>query len=155
MHPIRPLAVWIGARPWLPRHAGWIPKLDLLVRRLTFTRLGLLAFAGLPQLFLTVPGRRSGAQRTTPLLCAPVDDGWLVAGSNWGQPKPPAWVGNLVAVDTAQVAYGGRTVTVAPRELDGAERDAAWRTLNQVWPNYATYEQRTDRRIRVFLLTPT
>lgn len=155
MHPIRPLAVWIGGRPWLPRHAAWIPKLDLLVRRLTLGRLGLLAFAGLPQLFLTVAGRKSGTLRTTPLLCAPVDGGWLVAGSNWGQPKPPAWVGNLLAADTAQVSYGGRRAVVVPTLLEGPDRDTAWARLLEVWPNYTTYERRTDRKIKVFLLTRT
>ena len=39
-------------------------------------------------------------------------------------------------------------------ELAGADRDAAWRTMLATWPNYAKYEQRTDRQIKVFELAP-
>lgn len=154
MNPLRPVAIWIGGRPWLPRHAVWIPKVDLLVRRLTFGRLGLLAFAGLPQLFLTVAGRKSGALRTTPLLCAPDGDGWLVIGSNWGQEKPPAWVGNLLAASTAEVEFRGRRTTVVPTRLEGDERAAAWARALEVWPNYTKYQQRVERELLVFRLTP-
>lgn len=153
-NPVRPLAIWIGGQPWLPRHAGWIPKLDLLVRRITFGRFGLLAFAGLPQVFLTVAGRTSGVLRTTPLLCTPEGDGWLVVGSNWGQDKPPAWVGNLLAAQTAEVEFKGRRTTVVPTRLSGADRAAAWERALEVWPNYARYERRTDRELLVFRLSP-
>ena len=41
------------------------------------------------------------------------------------------------------------------RRLEGDERAAAWSHMLETWPNFAKYEQRTDRRIKVFLLTPT
>jgi len=39
------------------------------------------------------------------------------------------------------------------RRLEGDEREAAWQRMLEVWPNFAKYEQRTERRIKLFLLT--
>ena len=44
-----------------------------------------------------------------------------------------------------------------PEQLElapGAERDELWAVMVRTWPNFATYEARTDRRIPVFVLTP-
>lgn len=155
MNPLRMLAIWLGGRPWLPRVGGrWIPKLDRFLRRLTRGRLTLLTLAGIPELFLIVPGRKSGILRTTPLLCVPEGDaGWLVAGSNWGQPKSPAWLGNLLAADSAEVEYRGRRTVCEPTLLTGDERAEAWADMLKVWPNYAKYAERTEREIAVVRLS--
>ena len=92
MNPLRPVAIRIGRVSWLPRYLRHIVALDKAVHRVSRGRFGLLALAGLPQLMLTVPGRRSGIPRTTPLLCVPHEGALLVAGSNWGAPNLPAWV---------------------------------------------------------------
>ena len=152
MNPMRRLAVRIGGQPWLPRFAGLIVKSDLLLQRATRGRVNLLTLAGLAQVTLTVPGRKSGIPRTTPLLCVPQGDGWLVAGSNWGDPKPPAWVHNLRAAERADVMFRGRRHTVTPRLLDGEERERRWREMSAYWPNYQKYADRVDRELPVFLL---
>jgi deazaflavin-dependent oxidoreductase (nitroreductase family) len=154
MNPIRWLAIRLGRQPWLPRFAKYIVGLDVAIQRLTRGRLTLLSLAGLSEIMLTVSGRKSGIARSTPLLCVPHDDGWLVAGSNWGAPKPPVWVGNLEAADTATVRFKGRTSTVRPRRVTGGERASYWQVMLETWPNYAKYAERTDREIPVFLLEP-
>lgn len=154
LHPTRWLAVRLGGQPWLPAYSPYIVRVDLLIRRFTAGRLSLLSFAGLPELFLTVAGRKSGLPRTTPLLCVPRDGHWLVAGSNWGQPKPPMWVGNLVSAGSATVELHGASTAVTARLLAGEERARAWESMLEVWPNYARYAARTDREIPVFALTP-
>ncbi|UUZ60986.1 nitroreductase family deazaflavin-dependent oxidoreductase [Nocardioides sp. B-3] len=131
-----------------------IVRLDLTLRRLSAGRLTLLAFAGLPELFLTVRGRKSGLPRTTPLLCVPRDGSRLVAGSNWGGPTPPLWVGNPAAAGAATVEFRGRDTTVTARLLEGEERASARTEMLSVWPNYAKYARRTTREIPVFELTP-
>ena len=40
------------------------------------------------------------------------------------------------------------------RELSGAERGEWWQRAVEVFPNYARYQQSTDREIPVFLLEP-
>ena len=110
--------------------------------------------AGLPGIYLTVRGRKSGIERTSPLMCVPDGDTWLIAGSYFGGPKTPLWVGNLrAAAGRATVEFGKETFAVTATELTGADRAAAWRTMLEVWPNYAKYEERTDRTIPVFRLT--
>lgn len=144
----------LGGQPWLPRFAPYVVRLDLALRRVTAGRITLLSLAGLPELYLTVAGRRTGLPRTIPLLCVPADGHWLVAGSNWGQPEPPLWVGNLIAAGQALVSWHAREVPVTARRLEGEERSLAWRAMLEVWPNYAKYAARTDRDIAIFELTP-
>ena len=87
MNPVRWLAIRIGRQPWLHRYAKQIVGLDVLIQRLTRGRFNLLTMAGLPEVTLTVRGRKSGVERSTPLLCVPHGDGWLVAGHQLGRPE--------------------------------------------------------------------
>jgi deazaflavin-dependent oxidoreductase (nitroreductase family) len=155
MNPMRSIAIRLGAQPWLHRFAGTIVGLDKLLQRLTRGRVDLLTFAGLPEILLQVPGRRTGVLRSTPLLCVPHGEGWLVAGSNWGAPQPPAWVVNLEAADEPLVTYRGRTVAAEARRLTGLEREEKWAVMLETWPNYGKYAERTDRELPVFWLTPS
>lgn len=154
MNPIRPVAIRLGAQPWLPKFAKLIVGLDTWIQRLSRGRLTLLVLVGLPELTLFVPGRKSGIPRTTPLLCVPHQGGWLVVGSNWGQPKAPAWVTNLMAVDTARINYRGQSHVVVPRPVTGEERASVWPVMVATWPNYDRYAERTDREIPVIRLVP-
>jgi deazaflavin-dependent oxidoreductase (nitroreductase family) len=149
---LTPLAIRIGAIPWMPRLLPQIVWTDRLLQRLTRGRLTILDIAGLPNLVLTVVGRKSGLPRSTPLLCVPDGDTWLIAGSYFGGPDMPVWVGNLRAAGTATIRYDGEVVDVAAEELEGGDRDTAWRVMLRTWPNFARYEERTDRRIPVFRL---
>lgn len=150
---LTPLAVRVGALPWLPRLLPQIVWTDKAVHRLTGGRLTLLDVAGLPNLLLTVVGRRSGVPRSTPLLCVPHDGGWLVAGSYFGGPDMPLWVSDLRAAGQAEVDQHGERIAVLAREVEGEERARLWRVMLQTWPNFAKYEERTDRLIPAFLLS--
>lgn len=149
---VRPLAVAIGASPYTPRHLPRIVKVDNAIQRVSRGRLTLLDLAGLPSLTLTVPGRKSGIERSTPLLCVPHEDGWLIAGSNFGGTTQPVWVLNLVAAGGGTILWNGQHLRVVAHEVTGAERDRFYAVMTQTWPNYAKYEERTERTIRVFHL---
>lgn len=149
-----PLAVRIGAIPWLPRYVPQIMWIDKRLQRWTRGRLSLLGIAGLPNLMLTAVGRKSGTPRDTPLLCVPFGREILIAGSNFGIDKEPLWVKNIEANPEVTVRFRHRTSAMVARRLEGAERETAWATLVETWPNFTKYEQRTDRRIKLFLLTP-
>ena len=151
---LTPLAIRIGAIPWMPRFLPQIMWVDRLIHRLTRGRLTLLDIAGLPNLVLTVIGRKSGIARATPLLCVPYGDDILIAGSNFGSDKQPVWVVNIEANPEVTVQFRGHAKAMVARRLDGDERATAWAHMLQTWPNFAKYEQRTERRIKVFLLTP-
>jgi deazaflavin-dependent oxidoreductase (nitroreductase family) len=150
---LTPVAVKIGGIPWMPRFLPQITWLDKLIQRVTRGRLSLLTIAGLPNLMLTVIGRKSGVARQTPLLCVPYGEEILIAGSYFGSPKEPIWVKNVEANPDVTVRFRRRTMPMVARRLDGDERAAAWAHMIETWPNFAKYEQRTDRYIKVFLLT--
>jgi deazaflavin-dependent oxidoreductase (nitroreductase family) len=154
MNFLTPVAIRVGRISWLPRYLPQIVAVDRAIHRLTRNRFGLLAIAGLPQVMLTVRGRKSGAPRTTPLLCTPHEGKFLIAGSNWGAPKLPVWVLNLRANPDAEVLYKGRRIPVQAREATGEERERLWEVLVRGWPNYEKYAERTDRLIPIFELTP-
>jgi deazaflavin-dependent oxidoreductase (nitroreductase family) len=150
---LTPVAVRIGAIPWMPKFLPQIVWFDQTLQKLTRGRVNVLDIAGLPSVQLTVKGRKSGIERTTPLLCVPDRDTWLIAGSYFGGPKTPLWVGNLRAANgAATVIYARERIPVQATELHDADRAVAWQTMLDVWPNYAKYEERTDRLIPVFRL---
>ena len=150
---LTPLAVKIGAVSWMPKMLPLIEKSDVQLQRLTKGRVSVLDIAGLPNIVLRVPGRKTGNIRSTPLLCALKDDGWLIAGSYFGNPKLPSWVLNLRACETAEIMHRGKTLKVSWIEITGPERDEVWKIMLGIWPNFAIYEERTDRLIPVFFLS--
>ena len=151
---LTPLAIRIGAIPWMPKLLPQVVWLDKNLHRVSGGRVTILDIAGLPNLNLTVKGKKSGVERTTPLLCVPDGDTILIAGSYFGGPKTPLWVGNLrAAAGVATAELGRERFAVHAAELTGAERAAAWQTMLDTWPNYAKYEARTDRIIPVFRLS--
>jgi deazaflavin-dependent oxidoreductase (nitroreductase family) len=150
---LTPVAVRIGAIPWMPKFLPQIVWFDQTLQKVTKGRVNVLDIAGLPSVQLTVKGRKSGVERTTPLLCVPDQGTWLIAGSYFGGPKVPLWVGNLRAAEgQAKITFARKTFPVVATELHEADRAVAWQTMLETWPNYAKYEERTDRLIPVFRL---
>ena len=136
----------------MPKLLPQIVWTDRKLQRVTGGRVSVLDIAGLPNLVLTVVGRKSGLPRSTPLLCVPDGDTWLIAGSYFGGPDMPVWVGNLRAAGEAEIGYDGRRLPVTATELADDDRAAAWQVMLRTWPNFAKYEERTDRLIPVFRL---
>ena len=148
-----PIAVRIGAIPWMPKLLPQIVWVDEHLQAATRGKVSVLDLAGLPNLVLTVVGRKSGEPRSTPLLCVPDGGSWLIAGSYFGGPKMPLWVHNLRAAGEAVIDYDGERVSVSAREVPaGPERDERWQVMLRTWPNFALYEKKTDRLIPVFEL---
>ena len=110
---------------------------------------------GAPVMLLETTGRKSGRPRVSPLLFARDGDSVVVVGSNFGQEHHPAWTGNLLADPAAVAVVGGRRIPVTATLLEGEEAEAAYRKMVDITAVYSTYRGRTDRRIRVFRLTPT
>jgi deazaflavin-dependent oxidoreductase (nitroreductase family) len=108
---------------------------------------------GMDLLLLGTVGRRSGELRWVPVARFDEADGsWLVVASANGDARHPAWYLNLAANPRAVVRLGRRTVDVSATELDGAEREDAWRRIVAQVSQFARYAERTDRRIPVVRL---
>lgn len=109
---------------------------------------------GAPTLLLTTTGRRSGEPRTTPLIFGRDGDDLVVVASVGGMPRHPAWYLNLQDAPDARVQVKGEHLDVVARTASEDEKPRLWTLMNDVWPNYETYQGRTDRVIPVVVLTP-
>ena len=56
--------------------------------------------------------------------------------------------------DIVLVQDGPEPFEVALNEVDGDERSTWWKRAVDAFPTYAAYQERTDRRIPVFVATP-
>lgn len=143
-------------------HTQWFSDLgkdlvaiDRAVQKTTRGKVSLVGNGTVPQLLLTVTGRKSGQPRTTPLLYAPDDGSFVVVGSNWGQHAHPQWTYNLLADKDAVVTIKGVHIPVTAELAEGRQRKRLWAMATEAWPAYETYADRSySRQIRVFRLTP-
>ena len=110
---------------------------------------------GVPIIVLTSRGGKSGLLRKTPLMRVEHEGSYAVVASKGGAPEHPVWYHNLVADPHVELQDGGDRRDYLARELDGDERAQWWERAVQVWPDYAEYQQKTDRLIPVFVLEPT
>ncbi len=106
-----------------------------------------------PVLLLSVTGRKSGKRRTTPLLYGRDGDNYVLIASVGGAPKHPAWYHNLKGQE-AEILVGRERLRVRAREAEGEERDRLWGQMVALFPNYAEYQTKTERRIPVVVLEP-
>ncbi|EFV13209.1 nitroreductase family deazaflavin-dependent oxidoreductase [Segniliparus rugosus] len=97
-------------------------------------------------------GAKSGEPRQTPLFYLDVEGRWYLIGSFWGNQKHPAWVYNLLAHPNVRIEVKGQTLEAVARELEAEEREEIWARLVETAPNFAEYQAKTDRRIRLFEL---
>jgi deazaflavin-dependent oxidoreductase (nitroreductase family) len=111
---------------------------------------------GFDALVLTTVGRKTGAERRTPVGRFPGKDGsWLIVASAAGAPRHPAWYLNLAAhPDKVQIEMAGRKIAVIAEQLHGVEREEAWRQITAAAPRFAKYQQKTDRELPVIRLMP-
>jgi deazaflavin-dependent oxidoreductase (nitroreductase family) len=133
-----------------------LPYLDRGARRISGGRYTVSGeLAGVPTLFLTTRGARSGQPRTVQLVAIRVGDDLAVIGSNFGERQHPGWVHNLIAEPRARAGYRDRRVEVVARELSGVEAEAVWALGRALNPGFAKYPKLAGkRRIRVFRLEP-
>jgi deazaflavin-dependent oxidoreductase (nitroreductase family) len=142
----------IGHERWFAAVGRAVSPVDAVIQRRSGGRLTILGSHILPQLLLTTTGRTSGQPRTVPLLYGRHGDDFIVVASNWGQPKHPAWSANLLAEPAASIEVDGRDLVVKAELVEGSKREQLWPDLLRVWPAYDTYEHRSGRVLRVFLL---
>jgi deazaflavin-dependent oxidoreductase (nitroreductase family) len=107
---------------------------------------------GAATLLLTTTGRRSGQERTRPLIYGRSGDYYLVVASDGGADEPPAWYRNLEADPEVGVQVLGDRFRARARVAAPAEKPAMWREMTAHWPAYDSYQQRTDREIAVVVL---
>jgi deazaflavin-dependent oxidoreductase (nitroreductase family) len=103
-------------------------------------------------LLLSTTGHKTGKQRTHALIYRDYGDKYLVVASKGGAPKPPAWFVNLENDPDVEVQIKGDTFKARARRATEDEQPDMWRHMTEVWPDYDTYQAKTDRRIPVVVL---
>lgn len=103
-------------------------------------------FAGAPMVLVHHRGRRSGAERVSPMMYLPHesdDDVIYVIASKGGAPENPGWYHNLVAAGAGTVERGTETYPVTVRDLEGDERDRIFQEQARRYPGFAEYARKT------------
>jgi F420H(2)-dependent quinone reductase len=131
----------------------WTGKLNIPLYRFSGGRIG-GKINEAPVLLLTTTGRKSGQQRTAPVVYLADGENLIVIGSNAGHSRTPAWSLNLKAEPDAEVEVGRERRQVRARVAEGEERAELWRKHNVQYSGFDEYEARTDRDIAVFVLEP-
>lgn len=153
--PMRRWVISVASTPVVSRiNARILPPIDRLTLRLTGGRSTVTSLmTGLPVLWLTTTGARSGLSRTVPLLGFPVGDGIGLIGTRFGHRATPGWVHNLEASERASLSHQGVEVPVRARPARIDEAEEVWARATASYPGYAKYTERAAHRvIRVFVL---
>ena len=120
--------------------------------RETDGELGHLWKEGTSILLLTTVGRRSGEERTTPLIYGRHGDDYIVVASKGGSDEAPGWYANLVANPEVEVQVMGDRFRARARTASPEERPVLWRLMAGHWPYYDDYQAKTSREIPVVVL---
>src|ERR1700743_3570733 len=96
-------------------------------------------------LLLPTTGRKSGEQRTTPLIHRADGERWVIVASKGGAPEHPGWYENLLADPHASIQVKGEQIPVTASTAESEERSRLWKLMAEVWPAYDEYQTKTDR----------
>src|SRR5262249_12391429 len=109
-------------------------------------------FEGRPMALLTTTSRRTGKKQTNPLIYLSDGDRVYVFASWGGAPRDPGWYRNLVADPDVEVEGGTGRYPARASVVSGEERDRLFAEQAERWPQFAEYQEKTDRVIPVVAL---
>jgi deazaflavin-dependent oxidoreductase (nitroreductase family) len=135
-----------------PSPAEWVRNQVALYESSGGTAGNTLRDTGLPVVIVTTRGNKSGLIRKTPLMRVEHDGEYALVASQGGAPTHPVWYHNLVAdPESVTIQDGPEPFAVNVRIVDGDERRAWWDRAVAAFPPYALYQEKTERRIPVFV----
>lgn len=115
-------------------------------------RANTLRDTGLPIVVVTMKGRKTGKVRKAALMRVEHEGEYALVASKGGYPEHPEWYHNLLAhPDGVLLQDGPEPFAVEVREVEGDERARWWDRSVEAFPNYATYQENTDRQIPVLV----
>ena len=107
---------------------------------------------GLPCIIVTHVGNKSGALRKIPVMRVKVENSYVLIGSYGGRPKNPVWVYNLRANPDVEIRDRTEVFKMRIREVtDDKERQNLWDAGAKAFPPYNEYQEKTSRKIPVFI----
>lgn len=109
---------------------------------------------GRPVIVLTTVGAKTGKLRKTALMRVEDAGVYAVVASLGGAPKHPVWYFNMLAQPHVELQDGPVKLDYLAREVTGNEKANWWKRAVEVWPDYANYQDATERQIPVLVLEP-
>lgn len=143
--------------PWAARFMTYrLHRWDEWVNKITRGRwTATEILSGLPVIFVSALGAKSGKRRSTPLLAIRDGEKFIIVATKFGADRHPDWYYNITAHPTVDVLYKGDESSYEAEELKGDARQAAWDRVVAYYPGYQAYEQRAgNRKIPVLALHP-
>jgi len=110
---------------------------------------------GTSTLILTTTGRKSGEERQNALIYGMAGDNPMIVASKGGYPQHPGWYLNLRDNPQVQVQIRDEKFDARARDATAEERPGLWKQMTEIWPDYDSYQERTDREIPIVILEPT
>jgi F420H(2)-dependent quinone reductase len=109
---------------------------------------------GVPVLLLTVAGRKTRVEHTTPVAYFKDGGRFIVTGSAGGSPSDPQWFRNLRHADRAVIEVGPKRIDVTVAIAGPDEHKLLWDQLLGHAPFFAKYQAKVEREIPMAVLTP-
>jgi deazaflavin-dependent oxidoreductase (nitroreductase family) len=132
----------------------WTGKLNVPLYRLSGGRIaGKVGKA--PLLLLTTTGRKSGQERTAPVVYLADGERMVLIDTNAGNEKLPAWSLNLSAKPEAEVEVGRKRQRVRARVAEGEERAELWAKHIDQFAGFDFYITKLERTPSVWVLEPS
>jgi len=109
---------------------------------------------GMPVVVVTMRGARSGNLRKVPLMRVEHEGEYALVASQGGAAEHPVWYHNLVADPHIELQDGAVKQDMVVREVTGDEKAIWWRRCVAAYPDYESYQRKTDRSIPVLVASP-
>ena len=108
---------------------------------------------GMPVIKLTTIGRVSGQDRTV-MLTSPIsfDGDICLVASKGGDDRHPEWYMNLLKNPKVKIETQSENKTMFAHVLGDEHYAEVWEKITDKYPNYGTYQNKTQRKIPIIAL---
>lgn len=147
--------------PVVPKLIKLMSRVNVWLYRRTNGRIGGMWRVGaafrkpVPVCLLTHRGRKSGREFTAPLLFLRDGDRVVLVASQGGLPTDPQWYHNVVADPHVVVQIRGEVRAMMARTATPVEREALWPRLVELYADFDSYQEWTERVIPVVICEPS
>ncbi len=139
---------------YAPSSSQWVADQVAEYEASNGERASTLRETGIPVIIVTMRGKSSGNVRKIALMRVEHEGDYALVASIGGAPDNPAWYHNIVADPHIMIQDGPEPHDYTAREVDGDEYDAWWERAVGVFPTYADYKRKTERRIPILVAEP-
>jgi deazaflavin-dependent oxidoreductase (nitroreductase family) len=129
-------------------------RLNVWVYKKTSGRLMRNFPGGYPICIVGMKGKKSGKRREIALIHLPWGDKKLLVASQGGMENHPLWYFNICANPQIDIMVCGDTQSYLAELASPEQKRELWPHLLSLYPDFDSYQARTDRDIPVFICDP-